>query len=393
MGIIIKRSIQSRVESDFFKKKVIIIYGVRQVGKTTIIKEIQKKYQNISLYFNCDEPDVRKQFTDVTSTELKSIVGDKKIVFFDEAQRVKNIGITLKLLIDNYPDIQLVATGSSSFDLSNKIVEPLTGRKYEFYLYPFSLDELSQIYNFIEIDRLLKKRIIYGLYPEVILNEVESRAKIREITKSYLYNDIFQYQQIKNPDILEKLLQALALQIGSEVSYNELSNLLGISKITVERYMELLEKAFVIFRLKPFSNNLRDEISTLRKIYFWDTGVRNALINNFNELELRSDVGALWENFIISERLKSNNNLGIDINSYFWRTHQRQEVDYIEVENVDKISAYEIKWQEKKAKLPISFSRSYPKSSFSIINNKNYKDFLKIREQKNVLNGVNIPHF
>lgn len=382
MGNIVTRVIEKQVEKDLFKGRVIIIYGARQVGKTTLIKKIQNQHPKDSLYLNCDEPEIRNKLTETTSTNLKDFIKNKKLVFFDEAQRVKNIGLTLKLLVDNYPEIQLVATGSSSFDLSNKISEPLTGRKYEFYLYPFSLGEIEKNYETFEMDRLLESRIIYGMYPDVVLDNVENKRKLKEIIKSYLYQDIFQYQLIKNPEILEKLLLALALQIGSEVSYNELANLLNIDKKTIQRYIELLEKAFVIFRLKPYSKNLRNELSKLRKIYFWDTGVRNALINNFNDFNLRTDVGALWENFMISERLKNNNNLNLGQRSYFWRTHQQQEIDYLEIgEGENKISAFEFKWGKKIAKIPNIFSTTYPNSHFQTINKENFKQFLGIGEK------------
>lgn len=373
--MVIKRAIQPQIQNKMFGGKAIIIYGARQVGKTTLIKEIQKEYLNESIYFNCDEPDIRDSFTDVTSTELKIVIGDKKIVFIDEAQRVRNIGLTLKLLVDNYPQIQVVATGSSSFDLSNKIVEPLTGRKYEFLLYPFSSEEIRTMYTELEMNRLLERRILFGMYPDIVLNEAGAETTIKEITKSYLYKDLLQFEQIKNPEILEKLLEALALQIGNLVSYNELSSLVGINKKTVARYIDLLEKAFVIFRVKPYSRNLRKELTKLRKIYFFDTGIRNALINNFNELQLRQDVGNLWENFLISERVKLNNNQGIDANIYFWRTHQKQEIDYLE-EKQGKLSAFELKWSSKKITRPTTFLQAYPQSLFELISRENYQRFV-----------------
>ncbi len=372
---IIKRTIQENIENKMFKGKVIVIYGARQVGKTTLIKEIQKKHNNDSIYFNCDEPDIRENFTNKTSTELKLFIGNKKIVFLDEAQRVMNIGLTLKLLVDNFPKIQIVATGSSSFDLSNKIVEPLTGRKYEFYLYSFSIQELKQIYSDLEIKRLLEKRIIAGMYPEIVQKGEEAEVLLKNITRDYLYKDVLEYQGIKNPDILERLLQSLALQIGNEVSYNELAAIVQADKKTVASYIQILEKAFVIFRLKPYSKNLRKEIGKLRKIYFFDTGVRNALINNFNPFNLRSDIGALWENFLISERLKRNNNRELSKNIYFWRTYEQQEIDYLEEEK-GKLSAFEFKWNEKKLKKPKAFMETYPNSEIKLINKDNFEGFL-----------------
>lgn len=371
----IKRTIQSRLEDKFFKGKVIILYGPRQVGKTTLVKEIQKKNLSDSIYFNCDEPDIREKLENKTSTFLKELIGDKKIIIIDEAQRIKNVGITLKLIIDNFKDVQVIATGSSSFDLANKTTESLTGRKYEFYLYPFSIEELNPEKNKIEIDRTIENRMIYGLYPEVIIKSAEAEENIKLIAKSYLYKDILQYQNIKNPNILEKLLQSLALQVGNEVSYNELSNFLDIDKKTVANYIEILKKAFVIFELKPFSRNLRNELRKLRKIYFFDNGVRNALINNFNSLDRRNDAGQLWENFIISERVKINSNHGNDYNMYFWRTHDKKEIDYLEEKN-GKLYGYKIKLGSGRLSGVKLFLDTYPDSEFKVIKKDNYNELI-----------------
>ncbi|MBA3047080.1 ATP-binding protein [Patescibacteria group bacterium] len=371
----IKRQIQKNIEQNLFKGKIIIIYGARQVGKTTLVKEIQKKYFAKANYFNCDEIDIRDALTDKTSTEIKAFLGHKKLIILDEAQRVKNIGLTLKLIIDNFPDLQIIATGSSSFDLSNKIVEPLTGRKIEYYLYPFSLGELRSIYSAIETDRLLETRMIFGMYPEIAQNQDNIAQNLKSVARSYAYKDVLQYQNIKNPEILEKLLQAIALQIGNEVSYNELSNIIGIDKNTVSNYISILEKSFIIFRLNPFSRNLRNELKKLRKIYFYDNGIRNALINNLNPLNLRQDVGALWENFMISERLKYNNNYNIDQNIYFWRTKQKQEIDYLE-ERGGKLQGFEFKWNKGGFKKPKIFLSAYPESSIELVNRENYKNFV-----------------
>lgn len=373
---IVKRKIQERVEEALFKGKVVIIYGARQVGKTTLAKEIQRKHFEKSIYLNCDEPDIRAAFTDKTSTEIKSFLGDKKIVILDEAQRIKNIGVTLKLIVDSFPEIQVIATGSSSFDLSNQINEPLTGRKYEFFLYPFSLEELAQIYSPLEISRLLEQRIVLGMYPEIVLSGREAEDKLKSITKSYLYKDALQFQNIKHSEALEKLLQALALQIGNEVSYNELAQVAGIDKNTVVNYLRILEQAFIIFRLSPFSRNLRNELKKMRKIYFFDTGIRNAVINNLNLLNLRQDTGALWENFVISERVKHNQNNNAEKNIYFWRTREGKEIDYVE-ESGGKLSAVEIKWTAEKFREPKLFLKTYPGSELKLINRKNYSDILK----------------
>ncbi|MBU1085134.1 ATP-binding protein [Patescibacteria group bacterium] len=369
----IKRVIQDRIEKDLFKGRVIVIYGPRRSGKTTLIRQLQKKY-NDSSYFNCDEPEVKKALENKGSKELKEYVGDKKLVFIDEAQRVENIGLSLKLLVDNYPETQIVATGSSAFELSNKISEPLTGRKWEFFLYPFSLTELLSEFSKSKIESEIERRIIFGNYPEVVLKG-NSAERLFEITKSYLYKDIFEHQEIKNPEVLEKLLSALALQIGSEVSYNELANLVGVDKNTVQRYIQLLEKAFVIFRVRSFSRNKRKEIGKLRKIYFYDLGVRNALIRNFNQLNLRNDVGALWENFVISERVKFLSNVSKDVGKYFWRTYRQEEIDWLEEEG-GIINGYEIKWKRDKLKVPKQFRKLYPEIAVKLINKDNFIDFV-----------------
>lgn len=373
--MIIKRTIQKNIEKSLFKGKIIIIYGARQVGKTTLVKEVLKSYPDESEYYNCDEIDIRRALVDKTSTELKAFFGNKKLAVLDEAQRIKNIGLTLKIIADNFPELQIIATGSSSFDLSNEIAEPLTGRKIEFYLYPFSLEEIRAIYSNLELARLLERKIIYGMYPEIILNESEAEINLKNLTSSYTYKDILQYQKIKNPEILEKLLQALALQIGNEVSYNELASLIGVDKNTVSNYIQILEKAFIVFRLRPFSRNLRNELKKMRKIYFYDTGIRNALINNLNPMELRQDVGNLWENFIISERIKKNNNLNLSKNVYFWRNRQGQEIDYLEEGN-GKLEGFEIKWKEDKFKKPKIFLENYSGSSVCLINKENFGKFV-----------------
>lgn len=369
---ILKRDIQKQLEEKLFKGKIIILCGARQTGKTTLIKEIIKNYPD-HLFLNCDEPDVREALSDKTSTELKFIIKDYKLIFIDEAQRVKNIGLTLKLLNDNFPEVQIITTGSSSFELADKIEEPLTGRSYEFFLTPFSMRELSSKYSDIELKRIVEKRIIFGMYPEVVFDGGEDL--LRNIAKNYLYKDVLKYDNIKKPEILEKILRALALQIGSEASYTELSRLIGADKETIENYINILEKAFIIFKLKPYSKNLRIELRKLRKIYFYDTGVRNAVINNFNDFSLRNDEGALWENFIISERIKRNYNQNKHINNYFWRTHTQKEIDYIE-EIGGKLYAYEFKFNDKKKTASKIFKEAYKESHFEIVNSNNFLNFI-----------------
>lgn len=377
--MLLQRQIQKSIEDNLFKNKVIILYGARQVGKTTLVKEIQKKYLTESVYLNCDEPDIKNALTNKTSTELKSYFGNSRLVIIDEAQRVENIGLTLKLAFDTFPEIQIIATGSSSFDLANKIVEPLTGRKREFFLPAISIIELSAIYSEIEIKRIIENRMLFGMYPGVLFgNTNEERKNVEEIARSYLYKDILALDKIRNPEGVEKLLKALALQIGQEVSYNELASTIGLNKKTVENYIRILEQAFIIFRLKPYYKNSRNELTRLRKIYFYDIGVRNAIIDNFNSFDKRNDIGAIWENFMISERLKRNSNLGDKIPEaipYFWRTTSGKEIDYIE-DVSDSLSAYEIKISKEKNSAPKLFIENYPNSRFMSVNKDNFFDFV-----------------
>lgn len=368
------RAIQAPIEAALFKGKAIVIYGARQVGKTTLCRAILANQPLDSLYLNCDEPDIRAALTGKTSTELKALIGARRLVVIDEAQRVRNIGLTLKLLVDTFPEIQVIASGSSSFTLANEIVEPLTGRKIEFHLFPLSTAELLSQEDPLESRRLLEQRLRFGAYPGVITADDPAGA-IQEIASSYLYRDALEHQTVKNPDTLRRLLQALALQIGSEVSYGEVGGLVGLDKTTVARYVDLLEKAFVIFHLPPLSRNLRKELGKLRKIYFYDLGVRNALINNFNPLELRQDVGALWENFFISERLKFNHNRRRNVNIYFWRTYDRYELDYVEEEG-GRLYGFECKWSDRRWQPPALFSQTYPEGEVRVVNRENYLEFL-----------------
>lgn len=372
----IKRVIEDKILEDFNKGKGILIFGPRQVGKTTLLKSLEERIDEKVLFFNGDEHDVRELFQTATSAKLKAIIGNYKYIFIDEAQRILNIGLTLKLIIDNIPSVQVVATGSSAFELANKIKEPLTGRKFEYFLFPFSLGELKANSDILSEMRLLEDRIIYGAYPEVVMLGKDRVRTLKSLSDSYLYKDLLSYEQIKKPGLLLKLLQALALQIGSEVSYNELSQIIGADKETVEKYIDLLEKAFVVYKLGSFSRNLRNELKKSKKIYFYDTGIRNALIGNFNSLNLRTDTGALWENYFISERLKSLTYSNFYGNRYFWRTHSRQEIDYIE-EADGLLNTFEIKWNKrKKAKFPESFKNTYPNSSFTVITRENYYEYL-----------------
>jgi uncharacterized protein len=368
------RTIQSSIEKNLFKGKIIVIYGARQVGKTTLVRIIQENFTGQALYLNGDEPDIRSSLTNKTSTELRRFLGNNTLVIIDEAQRIQNIGITLKLLVDNFPQIQVIATGSSSFDLSNNISEPLTGRKVEFTLYPISVREVLNLQSPLEVTRSLEHFLRLGMYPG-ILNSDNPTQRLLEIAQSSLYKDVLHYKTIRNPDLLQRLLQALALQIGSEVSFNELGALLGIDKITVMNYVSLLSQGFVIFPLLPFSRNLRKELGKMRKIYFYDLGIRNALINNFNTLDLRQDVGALWENFFISERIKATHNQMRRPNRYFWRTYEGKEIDFVEEEG-GKITGFECKWGDKKNRIPKVFLEAYPGSQVHLVSKDNFMDYI-----------------
>lgn len=372
----IQRIIESSIQEKLFKGKAIIISGPRQVGKTTLLKKLSQLNPVKSLWLNCDEPDIRLLLEEVTSTALKALIGEHKMVFIDEAQRVKNIGITLKLLVDNLPEVQVIATGSSALELANNINESLTGRKWEYQLYPLSTKEMVLHTSQLEESRLLHQRLIYGFYPDIVNYPSRATDSLQELADNYLYKDLLSLEFIRKPVLLERIVTALALQIGNEVSFTELARLTGADPKTVEQYVQLLEKSYILFQLPAFSRNLRNEIKKGRKIYFYDNGIRNAVIKNFNPPELRQDTGALWENFLVSERQKHNAYTRRAVNSYFWRTHAQQEIDYIE-ESGGQLNAIEFKWNEKaKVKLPESFANAYPGTGFSSVNRNNYMEFL-----------------
>jgi len=372
----IERKLENVIIDRMFKRKVIIVLGARQVGKTTLLKSIVRKTGIEYIWLDGDEPDVRSMLSNASSTKLKKIIGKYKLVVIDEAQRINNIGLSAKLIVDNFKDIQVLLSGSSALDIANELKEPLTGRKYEYTLFPISFDEMIGHSSLIEETRLLENRLIYGSYPDVILSNSNEIEILGQLTTSYLYKDIFSYNLIKKPTILEKLLQALALQIGNEVSFNEIGQLIGLDPTTVERYVDLLEKAYVVFRLNSLSRNMRNEIKKGKKIYFYDLGIRNAIIKSFSSLELRVDKGALWENYLISERMKYNHYNIKYLNMYFWRTHSQQEIDYIEEEG-EQLSAYEFKWNpRKKAKFSKSFLKAYKNSNLRNINIDNYFEFI-----------------
>ena len=314
----------------------------------------------------------------VTAARFRQIIGRHKLFIIDEAQRIRNIGVKLKLITDQIPDVQLIASGSSAFELANQINEPLTGRKWEYHLFPCSFGEMVEHHGWLEEKRLLNQRLIYGYYPEVINNPDDAREVLQQLSDSYLFKDILMWQQIKKADKLIQLLQALAFQLGSEVSYHELGRTIGLASETVESYIQLLEKSYIIFRLPPLSRNLRKELKTKRKIYFYDNGIRNAVIAQFQPIELRQDIGSLWENWLISERRKVINYQRISTNSFFWRTQDQQEIDYIE-ERDGQFHAYEIKWNPKaKVRFSKTFTRAYPQHTINVLNRNSFETFLGV---------------
>ena len=371
----IKRLIEKKIMDALHKRKAAVVMGARQTGKTTILHQLFDSKDHV-LWLNGDDADVQSVLEDITSTRWRTIIGQNKIMIVDEAQYIENIGVKLKLITDQLPDIQLIATGSSSFDLANKINEPLTGRKREIILFPLSFGEMTNHHGFLEERRLLPHRLVFGCYPEVVSEIGNEKETLKELINSYLYKDIFKWERIRKPDKIVKLLQALAFQVGQLVSYNELGQICGLDSKTIEQYIILLEQSYIIFRLNAFSRNLRNELKNSRKVYFFDNGIRNALISNFNPVEIRNDIGTLWENFMISERIKKVNYNNLWVNNWFWRTQQQQEIDYME-ERDGRISTYEFKWNpQAKIKKMNSFLEAYPNSSFEVIHRNNYEDFL-----------------
>lgn len=365
------------IKSKLFKGKAIIILGARQVGKSTLMNHISESVDLPTLHLNCDDPDIRTLLRDINDLNLRLLLGSNKLIVIDEAQRVENIGLVIKRIVDVYDGIQVLASGSSSIKLENSINEPLTGRKYEYSLYPISTSELYDTMGLVETKQLLDSRMIYGSYPEIITHLDEAKELLSFLSDSYLYKDILEMEQIRKPVVLQKILIALALQIGSEVSYNEVAQTVGSDPKTVEKYIGLLTKSFVLYPIYGFSRNLRNELKKSRKIFFYDLGIRNSIIHNYSPLGLRNDVGALWENFFIMERIKHNAYMGRYANYYFWRTKSQQEIDFIE-ECDGKIIAFEMKWNSSKAqtKFPESFIKAYHPSEMHIVTPENYMEFL-----------------
>ena len=372
----IKRSLESTIASKLKDNKAIILLGPRQAGKSTFIQLIQAHLKQPIAWWNGDETDIRSLLEKPTSTQLKTLIGNNKTVVIDEAQRIENIGLCIKLITDNIKGVKVIATGSSAFELANKINEPLTGRKWEYHLYPLSFGEMLTHTSLLEEKRLLHHRLAYVYYPEIITSPGNEQGLLKQLANSYLYKDILTWERIQKPDKLEKLVQALAFQTAQLISYNELGQLCGLNAETIEKYINLLEKAFIVFRLPAFSRNLRNELKKSYKIYFYDNGLRNAVINQFNPVNLRNDIGQLWENWFISERLKYLNNTEKHVSRFFWRTLAQQEVDYIEDAN-GQITAFECKWNPKaKGGVSRAFSNAYPNAETNIVTPENAEIFL-----------------
>jgi predicted AAA+ superfamily ATPase len=358
--------------------KVIVIYGPRRVGKTTLLKKYLESENNSVLFVNGDDIIVRQYLESQSIQTLRDFVGDHRLLVVDEAQYVEKIGLNLKLIVDHIPEIKVIVTGSSSFDLARDVGEPLTGRKYVLKLFPLSQMEISKIEKRHETTASLESRLIYGSYPEVVIIRDNRRREdyLRELIQSYLFKDILALEGIRYANKLVRLLQLLAFQIGKQVSFTELGKQLSMSKNTVERYLDLLEKVFVIYRLSGFSRNLRKEITKSQRYFFYDTGVRNALIGNFNPLAVRNDLGELWENYIITERMKRQEYLRKVTNSYFWRTYDKKEIDLVE-ERQGRLFGYEVKWKKERVKIPRDWTSGYPDAAFEVIHRENYLKFIQ----------------
>jgi hypothetical protein len=373
MSINIERSVLKQIKNTLFKEKVVIIYGARRTGKTTLVREILSEYGDDAKYVNCENL-INKESLETTNVEkLKAFLGDKKLVVLDEAQTIDRIGHILKLLVDTYPEMQIIATGSSSFQLSNQVGEPLVGRSREFILYPLSIGEMKNYEDLFYVEANLEKILRFGSMPSVLLKSDEDAVtELIQITSNYLYKDILAFEGLKKPSLVVDILKALALQLGSEVSLREVGDLVSSNHHTVMRYIDLLEKTHIIFSLDSLSRNPRNEIKRGKKIYFYDLGIRNTLIQNHNPLNIRNDIGALWENFCILEMMKKSQQEKRYYNHYFWRSRSQKEIDYIQ-EYGGTLHTYEFKWNpKKKASIPKLFKEQYPDSDYTLINKENY---------------------
>ncbi len=371
----ITRLLDSQIREKLFKKKAIVLTGPRQVGKTTLIHSLTSGMDKV-LFFDGDDPTVQRLLDRPNTSQLKDLIGDNKVLFIDECQRLNEIGLTSKIIIDQLQPVQLILSGSSSVDILQQTGESLTGRKWTFSLLPVTWQEWQDYSGYLESEQDMENRLVYGFYPEILMNRGEEEVLLRELTNSYLYKDVLSYSSIKKPDAIQKLVQALAWQVGSEVIYAELAEVCGLDTKTISSYIDILEKAYVVFRLPSFSRNLRNEIKKGRKIYFYDNGIRNAAIGQFQALPLRTDTGALWENFLVSERRKHLIYSHSTAAQYFWRTKQQQEIDYIEEKN-GEIKAYEMKWNPRKTvKLSLTFTQTY-KVEGQCITRDNFREFIR----------------
>ncbi len=372
------RFLQDELEKRIGTGKAIVVIGPRQVGKTTLIESILENKEYLLL--DGDDPKTRTLLNEANTEQIRAILGKHKFVFIDEAQRIEGIGLTMKIITDRFKGVQLFTTGSSSFDLSNKINEPLTGRKWEYHLFPVSWEEYESHHGYLYTEQQLENRLLYGFYPDVLNHPGDEIPVLRNLVNSYLYKDILSFADIRKPEVLDKLVQAIALQIGNEVNYSELAQIVNVDKNTIIKYLDILQKGYIIFKLGSFSRNIRNELKTCKKIYFYDNGVRNMVIGNFDPLELRTDKGALWENFLISERVKQLEYKQSLARVYFWRTKLQQEVDFVE-ENGGKIFGYEFKWNKKiSARLSRTFTDVYG-SEGKVIDRSNFREFVIMQEK------------
>ena len=374
----IPRQLESSLAKRLFHGKALILYGPRQCGKTTLIKHLLAPHERDVLWLNGDNPDTKNMLSGISVAVWKRVIGSRKILVVDEAQRIENIGISLKLVIDEFPSVQVIATGSSSFELMSRTAEPLTGRKFEYRLLPLSFSELGDHYGYYEEKQERERRMLYGSYPDIINHPGDEQSRLEELAGSYLFKDIYALDGLKKSSLVEKLISAVAMQLGSEVSFNELAGIVGTDNRTAERYIDLLSKCYIVFPLKAYSRNLRNEIKKRIKIYFYDLGIRNAVINNFSPLASRQDAGGMWENYLIMERLKRNINHPFHPHPFFWRTQAplSQEIDYLEEGN-GKLQAWEIKSNpQTKARIPLTFRKAYPEAQTSILSPDNYDEFL-----------------
>jgi predicted AAA+ superfamily ATPase len=370
----IARTSQTEINSLLFKGKAILVFGARQVGKTSLIKNTLR--QNPHLWLNGDEPDTQLLLENITTDRLKLLLGDRKILVIDEAQMIHNIGLLIKRMVDNFPEIQVIASGSSAFELADKTKESMVGRKEELQLFPLSYQEMVQHTNFVEATRLVPHRLVFGYYPEVIMNPGKEEKILNDLTDGFLYKDILNLEGIKKSAVLHRLVQMLAFRIGSEINYTSIGNDLGINRLTVEKYIDILEKNFIIFSLHAFSKNQDNELKKGRKIYFWDNGLRNRIVKNFAPIELRDDIGLLWENFIVSERTKKLSYEKQYKESFFWRNTQQAEIDYLEIKNTE-IDAFEIKYNPNvKVKFTKSFTANYHPKMTQVIHKENFWNYL-----------------